>query len=403
MIAEQLGVDHVLEGSVRQSRGRIRVTAQLIDADKDRHLLSQTFDRTLSVENVLAIQQELAIAVARTLSARLSASEIARLDASGPATMSAMEHYLDGMYLLRRWELGDFNTQDPSVYFAAMDAFNASIDADPTWAPSHAALGRLHHFFMHLDKERQLQLARAEIEESLRLDPEYGRSWVSLGYIESMVGNFAESMAAYDRAEALGARSSWGRAILYLQLARFGAAVREYRDAAAHDPLSTPVKSQLALSLFCADRPQELLVATEDLLRMDPAPTQILALRAYALARIGEAQQALSVLRRVVEETGTDEPVAGLLAMLGEEARAQAVVDHAMGNRLWIHRVAAAATLGQPARALDIAEASLLPGREIDDHFDLSCFPQVRQLVGNTRYDALLARLREAASLPDTP
>ena len=132
-IASQLGVSHILEGSVRRDGGRIRITAQLIESTADAHLWSRTFDRELSVNSIFEIQEEIATTVARSLNARLTAGDTGRLSQEAPDNLAALDYYHDGLFLLRRVELGDVDYDNRSVYYEAVEAFEASIAADPEW------------------------------------------------------------------------------------------------------------------------------------------------------------------------------------------------------------------------------------------------------------------------------
>jgi len=101
-IARQLGVRHVLEGSVRRAGGTIRITAQLIDADVDRHLWSETFDRPLTAENVFAIQDEIAKAIVAALVAALPAAEVGAVGRTAATTnLGAYDNYLQARALVR--------------------------------------------------------------------------------------------------------------------------------------------------------------------------------------------------------------------------------------------------------------------------------------------------------------
>ena len=101
-IARQLGVRHVLEGSVRRAGGTIRITAQLIDADVDRHLWSETFDRPLTAENVFAIQDEIAKAIVAALVKALPAAKVGAVGRTATTNdLGAYDNYLQARALVR--------------------------------------------------------------------------------------------------------------------------------------------------------------------------------------------------------------------------------------------------------------------------------------------------------------
>jgi TolB-like protein len=127
-IAASLGVEHVLEGSVRRSGDRLRVTAQLIRADDGFHLWSQTYDRTH--DDVIEIQEEVAIQIADALDTAMDPEALARMLSSGTASVPAYEEYLKG--------LADFGTAmvsgDEYSMVSALEAFQRAVELDPEFA-----------------------------------------------------------------------------------------------------------------------------------------------------------------------------------------------------------------------------------------------------------------------------
>lgn len=101
----------------------------------------------------------------------------------------------------------------------------------------------------------------------------YGPAYGSLAYIRTLEGDHAQALEYFDRARSLGFDDSWGRAILLMKLARFDAAVAEYRKAIASDPLSKPVKAQFVQASFCAGRYDSALAEIAAALRADPTLT----------------------------------------------------------------------------------------------------------------------------------
>ncbi|MBT8101073.1 MAG: winged helix-turn-helix domain-containing protein, partial [Gammaproteobacteria bacterium] len=105
-IAAALQVDHILDGSVRRAGDTVRVTAQLIDTSSDSHIWSETYDRTLDVNNVLEIQYDIAARVVDALNPRLLPQELAMLASKGPANLRALDLFHDGMFYLDKIENG---------------------------------------------------------------------------------------------------------------------------------------------------------------------------------------------------------------------------------------------------------------------------------------------------------
>ncbi|MGI9261479.1 MAG: hypothetical protein ACR2QR_05570, partial [Woeseiaceae bacterium] len=390
-VAQQLGVQHILEGSVRRSGDRIRITAQLIDADNDAHLWSQTYDRTLSVENIFEVQEEVSEAVAQVLHASLRTTDERTLRVTPPRSIGAFDDYLAGMEYVRRLELGQQDGRDELEFERAVAVFESSINADPNWAPSHAGLGRIHHFWIHLDRDRQFQLSLTHITEAIRLDENYGPAWASLGYLEMLSDNYDESLAAYNRARDLGAGNNWGRAILFRQFAQYDQSVEEYRLARQWDPLSRPVRGQMLGALYCAGQNDEFLEATLELIEDVPDNLDLKGFLAYARVKNGEVEEGLVLANEVARAEGSDASVLDVLALAGEEERVMRQLDSDRVLDFWGPQAAAAAIIGHTDTALDIlesAEQRMRTSRE-----DIRCSPEIRQLEDEPRFQALLQRL----------
>lgn len=135
-IAQTLGVAHILEGSVRRGKERIRVTAQLIRARDGFHLWSQTYDREPA--DVIEIQEDLAIQIARALKTAMDPEALARMMSAGTASVAAYEAYLEGTAALN----GSLDSGDAFEFHQARDAFERAIELDPQFALAYRNLAQ---------------------------------------------------------------------------------------------------------------------------------------------------------------------------------------------------------------------------------------------------------------------
>ena len=134
VIARELGVAHVLEGSVRRGKDRVRITAQLIRAVDGFHLWSETYDRSL--DDVIAIQEELAIKIAGAMEIALDPDALADMVTSGTASVPAYEAYLEGLAIAaRRNQSGDVEMALP-----AKAAYERAVEIDPEFYGAHVEL-----------------------------------------------------------------------------------------------------------------------------------------------------------------------------------------------------------------------------------------------------------------------
>src|SRR6266542_4550617 len=174
-IGKQLGVAHVLEGSVQRSGNRVRVTAQLIDARTDAQQWAERYDRDLA--DVFAIQSEIAKAIADQLQAKLSPQEIARVEEVANRNTEAYSFYLRANQIERN---PDTLLED---YKRAEQLYMRAIARDPNFALAHARLAsvcaEIFHYYEPTDAWKTK--ARTEAETALRLQPNLAEAHFALG------------------------------------------------------------------------------------------------------------------------------------------------------------------------------------------------------------------------------
>jgi TolB-like protein/class 3 adenylate cyclase/Tfp pilus assembly protein PilF len=174
-IGRQLGVAHVVEGSVQRAGNRVRVNAQLVDARTDKHLWAETYDRDLA--DIFAIQSEIAKAIAEQLKAKLSPQEKARFEEIPTKNTEAYLSYLQANQLERN---PDTMLED---YKAAEQLYMQAIELDPNFALAHARLASLcaevFHYYEPTESWRTKAHSKAEI--ALRLQPNLAEAHFALG------------------------------------------------------------------------------------------------------------------------------------------------------------------------------------------------------------------------------
>jgi TolB-like protein/class 3 adenylate cyclase/Tfp pilus assembly protein PilF len=177
-IGEQLGVAHVLEGSVQRIAGRVRVTAQLIDARTDTHLWAEHYDRPL--DDVFAIQSEVAQAIADQLKAKLSAEEKAAIKQAPTADLVAYDLYVRAEALRAATS---FNARLKENLLEATRLLEQAITRDPSFFLAYCRLAEAHdlmYFFGSDHTPARLALANSAIQTALRLRPGSGEAHLAL-------------------------------------------------------------------------------------------------------------------------------------------------------------------------------------------------------------------------------
>ncbi|UCC84726.1 MAG: tetratricopeptide repeat protein [Gemmatimonadota bacterium] len=206
-IGDELGVLAVLEGEVRRAGDRVRINAQLIDADTDEHLWSEQYDRELT--DVFAIQTDVAQQVAAAVGAELTAAERERIEARPTENLEAYEYYLRGNERVAR-------SQEEHDYRTAVQMFERAVELDPEFALAFALLSEVHTFihWMRFDASAErLASAKEAVERAFLLEPNLPEAHRALGYY------YYQSYLDYDRALeefAIAAKSLPNDPVLWL-------------------------------------------------------------------------------------------------------------------------------------------------------------------------------------------
>jgi TolB-like protein/tetratricopeptide (TPR) repeat protein len=328
-VGAQLGVAHVLEGSVRKAGMRVRITAQVIKVGDGFHLWSQNFDRELT--DIFAVQDEIARAVVSVLRVKLLPGRQPIPDARRTANPEAYAQCLLGKDLLR--------TQTFESYGRAVQAFEKAVALDPAYAPAHAGLSDALGWWSNSDEESKLdrvalqQRALAEAEKAVAAAPDLADGWLARG--RDRLGISWEWDAA--RSDLEKARSlAPGDAEVQLWLGhlfavqgRLPEAIANTRRAAELDPLSPLVWDFLG----------RYLAASGDLLASRAAFARSLALAPASLWANRELGFTYLLSREPAIALASFEKQKGWLRALGlalshhdlgHAAQAQAALDELM-------------------------------------------------------------------------
>lgn len=272
VIGDTLGVEAVLEGSVRRQGSRIKVTAQLIDAASGYHIWSGEYDR--QVADVIAVQDEIARAIASALELRLPPRG-ATTRAQRTPDLAAYDLYL------RARHLRDDLSAD--AMRSAMELLDRAIELEPgfalAWAEKANVLGPGINFG-HVPQEQGVAEMRAAVARALELDPELGEAHVALGVLRLFYEwDWAGGERALRRAVELNPNDphAWHHLGNQLNVAgRIDEAVDARLRGIALDPLNSRARAILALELMKAGRHDEALAELERARQLDPMNPNVL-------------------------------------------------------------------------------------------------------------------------------
>lgn len=268
-IGRELGVDYILEGSVRREGERVRITAQLIQVKDQTHLWAKDYDRNL--RDILALQSDVAGAIAREIKLKLTSEETARLANIPPLNPDAYELYLKGRYF--------WNKRTEDGFVRAIKYFEQATVLDPNYAQpyagsadAYALLGSMPN--LEISRGEAMPKAKAAALKALQLNDSLAEAHTSLAFVEMQYEwDWPGSEKEFKRALKLNpnyATAHQWYAVWLMSQGKKGAALEEERRAQEADPLSTIIKTDSAQLLVYAGRYDEAVQQAQRALEIDP-------------------------------------------------------------------------------------------------------------------------------------
>src|SRR5438477_10261542 len=295
-IANQLGVAHILEGSVQKNAGTVRVNVQLIKAASDSHLWSDTFDRKLT--DILSVESEVAKAIAEQLRAKLSGQEAEVIAAKPIDTPQAYDAYLRGLaYTLK-------TGFTPANSLAAQRYLKEAVHLDPRFALAWALLSYVDssgYLTQSLQPTAALrEEARQAAETALSLQPNLGEAVFAKGFYHyACLKDYDTAVKYLEQAyQLLPNNSRIPQALAYVERRRGNWEKSEayFNDAEKLDPRNVNLLSQHARSYVCLRRFPEALAKLEQILNITPDDIDTLVLKARIAQAEGDLPRASALL-----------------------------------------------------------------------------------------------------------
>jgi TolB-like protein len=303
-IADSLGVANVLEGSVRASGDRLRITAQLIQASDGFHLWSETYDRQLT--DVFEVQEEIAAAIATALLGTLGIEQRTELSVARTDIAAYEEYLLGRAYVSQR---GD-------ALRRAEEHFRAAIDIDSTYAAAWGGLAEvyaLYPYYVETDIEASLATAESAARRAIELDPGSANAHVALGSVLRERRQWSAAEKEFLTAIELAPRSAEARgeySQFLLAVGRHEESLEEARLSLELDPLSMQKHAVLAMYQMASGEEEEAVQRFRNI-RGFPIATVLLTQYLAYEGRFDEAERAAR----------SDPSVAPMLRMLVEAAK----------------------------------------------------------------------------------
>jgi TolB-like protein/class 3 adenylate cyclase len=335
-VAQKLNVATVLEGSVRKSGKRVRITAQLIEVQSDSHLWSDTYDREL--DDIFAVQDDIAQSVVKELRAALMgepaeiaadtavAADVRRASTGRSDNPEAFQLYLQGKFFGERHTQADTDR--------AIDLFRRALAIDPDFALAWAGLSHIYQLqagFGFAPIDEGYERAREAAQQALRLAPDAAEGHVELGQVQELHDwNWAAADASYRRALELApgdAKAVLAAASLARILGRFDEGFELINKAIALDPLSPRTHRQAAMIYLGADRVDDAAASFELALDINPTTGLIHAFLAITRLLQGRAQEGLVLAQSESHDVFRNVALAMIHHTLGHPAESDAALQ----------------------------------------------------------------------------
>ena len=298
-IAQQLGVNAILEGGVQRSGDQVRINMQLIETETDEHLWAETYDRQMTTENLFAIQSEITRQITDALKATLTPEEAARIDKRATDNLEAFQEYMKGQQLLALRTV-------PSLE-AGKTHFERAIELDPGFAQAITGLANAYHLlyeYADWSEAESLEPAMELLNQALELSPDLGEAYMVRGEIYRHRNDLVAAQLDFERAIELIP----GNAAVYHWFSFIRAQQNDRQEAyvllqRAHklDPMSRVIHINYAMQPFYNGQDEDALVELEKIRLLHPEYPAVYAYESWVSWAHGDPVGALRGSRKVFE------------------------------------------------------------------------------------------------------
>ncbi len=394
-IARELNVTAVVEGSVQRVQDEVRITAQLVRADPEKHVWANSF--TKNFKNILALQSEVAQAIAKEINITTTTEEREQLASSRPVDPEAHEAYLKGRFLINKFIEADI--------WKGIAYFEQAIAKDPSFALAYTGLAEAYDYLAStawMPKKEALPRIRALAQKALSIDKSLAEAYAFIGDIEFYDWNWPAAEENFKRAIELDPSCVIGHAyyaFYLLIMKRYDEAMREAQRARELDPLSTIANGVLIQTLWHTQQYDRAISHAGEILSMDPSSDfgyfylglSYLGKKMYAEA-IGQFQKAIELGDFLALS-----PLATAYVLSGNAMKAREILVDPRTKNLPLSLLAMIyASLGDKERAVELLEKAY-EEREtqllIINASPRGFSPAQDSVVADPRFQALMKRI----------
>jgi len=310
-IGQKLNVNHILEGSIRKSGNRLRITAQLIQVNDGFHLWSDHFDREL--EDLFAIQDEISLAIVDNLKLKLFAAELALVTKNYTGNMDAYNNYLMGRYFVDKGRKADF--------LKAIQYFKKAIEADPNYVQGYSGMANTYYLLVLLGGEMPSEvfpLAKEYAEKALQIDDTFPEAHTILGLVKlQFEWDWEGAQKEFQLALSFNPNSAityWGIGIYYAAIGKLTDANNAAEKYVELDPRSIFANTAVGTILLRAGRYTEAKKQLQKVIEMEPHLSTTYFLSGQVDMKEAHYDQGIAQIEKAVE-LDADNPM--ILSSLG--------------------------------------------------------------------------------------
>jgi eukaryotic-like serine/threonine-protein kinase len=361
-IARELGIEAAIEGSVQRLGDRVRITVELIYAPKDRLMWTETYDRDL--RDVLALQNEIAQAIAGEIRIQLTPQEQAHLASAHPVNTQALEAYLKGRFF--------WNKRTEEGFQRALEYFQEAIKIDGAYAQAYSGLSDTYTLLPDYDllpPEKAYPRAKAAALKALELDETLAEAHTSLAavlqdYDWDWLGTEREYKRAIELNPNYETAHQWYSSLLS-SLGRHEEALAEIKKARELAPTSLRINTDMGWVLYETRLYDDAIAKAQGTLELDPDFAPAHSLLGWAFLREGRYEEAITELQKVTalsKYNATNlSAIAYAYSMAGQRVAAlktlhQLKHDSEHGSAPWYQTAVVYVGLGEKEQALESLE-----------------------------------------------
>jgi adenylate cyclase len=290
-VGRELGVRYVLEGSVRRAGDRVRINAQLVDAEADRHVWAQRYDRQM--DDVFELQDDIVASIAATVGPEITLAEIERARGKRPDTLDAWDHYLQALAAYHRMTKEDIDT--------AISHLEKAIEIEPEFANAYALLGICHaHIGVRgwvRPARKAYEEARRFVEDAVRLAPSSPEANHALAFVLTTIGQADQAITVARRAIELNPNFAEAYAILGHALVLCGdlegglAACHQAERSSPRDSRGSWLYDTMGHAYFFLGEYEKAIEVSKKSHHQDPSIIGNLVTLACAYAQLGREEE----------------------------------------------------------------------------------------------------------------